>query len=151
MRKALLYTLYAISAALGCFAVGMSLHDGEVGNALLWMVVLSPILINALRTPRQTNSVPLMTPPQSFPEGAISASPQQSSTELPATELRQTNVVENVASGASTFFRWGGHLCLGLTVVFGICAPFFIQLAGYALAFSIVGAIFCYGLSAAFR
>lgn len=150
MRKALLYTLFAISAALGCFAVGVSLRDGEVGNALLWMVVLSPILINALRTPRRKNGGPLTTT-QPFPEEAISASLQQSNTELPAVELKQANAIENVASGASAFFRWGGHLCLGLTVVFGICAPFFIQVAGYAIAFSILGAIFCFGLSAALR
>jgi hypothetical protein len=143
MRKALLSSLYAIAAVLACFMIGGALYYGEIGAAILWVLLFSPIIINALRTPRQIGGAPLPAAQEPIQFSALSVS-QRKPTKRPIP-------AESIASGATTIFKWAGHLCLALTVIFAASTPFYIQVAGYALAYSILGAILCYGLSAAFR
>ena len=128
MRKPLLYFLYAIAFIFGCFAVYVSLRSGSSLAALFWLVVLSPILLNALRSPKVSDN------------------------HQPAVPLaqQQTSAAESVATGLSKLFKALAIFSLGLTVLFVLLAPFWV-LSGFAMGYALMCALVSFVLAKAFE
>ena len=128
MRKFILYFLYAVSALFACVTVYASVRSGSAVPLFL-LIFLSPILVNAFRSPK---------------------APVIGQAVSPHCQGERTVTVERVASDLSKLFKALAVFSLGLGVLFIILAPFWV-LAGFAMGFAFMGALICYGLAKAFE